>query len=237
MRAAFTASFLLLCSLSSIAQDSVSVQITKSVASLNGVSIFHTVALDREVTEVALGYSHPLLHFRHFRLDYHGEVIPFAWISDPVLRETFYNASTGAFLGNVDSRRLESVARHISDFSATQPGVSIRFSATRSSAYGGGIRPIGLEAHYRPEKRVQPFLSGSAGFLQFTRDEPIDHAAGFNFTFALGAGVEVKDHGRNTYFASYRFLHISNAETGTFNPGVNLHTISFGYRFRLKASQ
>ena len=237
MRAVSTAFFLLLCSASSIAQDSFSVQLTQSVASLNGAGIFHTVALDREVTELALGYSHPLHHFRYFRLDYHGDVIPFVWISDPALRETFTDASTGAPLGEIEVRQLASVARSISDFSSTQPGVTTTFAATRSSAYGGGIRPIGLEAHFRPEKGVQPFLSGSAGFLQFTRSEPIDHAAGFNFTFTVGAGVEAKDHGRNAYFASYRFFHISNAETGTFNPGVNLHSISVGYRFRLHASQ
>lgn len=44
---------------------------------------------------------------------------------------------------------------------------------------------------------VQPFASGSGGFLYFTKDVPVPGTARFNFTFDFGGGVQiVKNSGR-----------------------------------------
>ncbi len=53
------------------------------------------------------------------------------------------------------------------------------------------------------------------------------NATGLNFMFDVGGGVRI---GRAVTLG-YKFLHISNANTTSFNPGLDNNVIYAGYSF------
>ena len=52
-----------------------------------------------------------------------------------------------------------------------------------------------------------------------------------NFTVLTELGVDIMVTDSSAMFLGYRFHHVSNANTGFRNPGVNLHTMMFGLSF------
>jgi len=59
--------------------------------------------------------------------------------------------------------------------------------------------------------------------------EDKDFTLGFAFGSHVGGGLRLGDQGR--YEILYRYQHLSNADLGDDNPGVNFHLFQFGYRF------
>ncbi len=57
------------------------------------------------------------------------------------------------------------------------------------------------------------------------------NASGLNFLFAFGGGIRWNTGQRRALALGYRFLHISNAGTTSFNPGVDNNVIYVGYSF------
>jgi lipid A 3-O-deacylase PagL len=102
------------------------------------------------------------------------------------------------------------------------------FQPQRVSAYGAGAAPIGLKFNFRRNKRVQPFGQATGGFLYFNKQVPEVATSQFNFTFDFSGGVQVVNSNRRSYTLGYKFHHISNGNTGFFNPGVDLQMIFFG---------
>jgi hypothetical protein len=116
----------------------------------------------------------------------------------------------------------------------TQPAEYYAQSTTQLAPgrvlYGAGATPLGLQLNCRNTRRVQPFINSTAGFLYFNRQVPVVYSSQFNFTFDLGGGVEVRgEHG--SWSLGYRYHHISNANTGTRNPGVDSSLLWTGYRW------
>lgn len=52
-----------------------------------------------------------------------------------------------------------------------------------------------------------------------------------NFLFDLGVGLRWETSSRGAVSIGYRFLHISNADTTSFNPGVDNNVFYLGYSF------
>lgn len=116
-----------------------------------------------------------------------------------------------------------------SRFAAILPPVgSGVFVFPRVSAFGAGAAPIGLKFNFRRNKRVQPFGQATGGFLYFNKQVPEVATSQFNFTFDFSGGVQVVNSNRRSYTLGYKFHHISNGNTGFFNPGVDLQMVFFG---------
>ena len=103
---------------------------------------------------------------------------------------------------------------------------------TRDQTYGAGLSPIGLKLNFRRSKLLQPFASGSAGFLYFSEQVPITGASQFNFTFEFGGGVDIVRDGRHGISVGYKYQHISNGYTSPLNPGIDVQMIHVGYSVR-----
>jgi hypothetical protein len=74
---------------------------------------------------------------------------------------------------------------------------SFTVQRTRDHTYGAGLSPIGLKLNVRRSQTLQPFVSGSGGFLYFSKDVPVPGATRFNFTFDFDGGIQiVKNSGR-----------------------------------------
>ena len=100
---------------------------------------------------------------------------------------------------------------------------------TRKSVYAAGLSPIGLKFNFRRQHRVQPFASGTGGFLYFREDVPVDGATRFNFTFDFSGGVQIVNSSRRAFTIGYKYQHISNGDRSPINPGVDVQMIYAGF--------
>ena len=101
--------------------------------------------------------------------------------------------------------------------------------STRKSVYGAGAAPIGLKFNFRRNRRVQPIGQTTGGFLYFAEQVPVTNASQFNFTFDFSGGVQIVNSNRRSFTVGYKYHHISNGNTGTFNPGVDVQMIFAGF--------
>jgi len=103
------------------------------------------------------------------------------------------------------------------------------FTVDRKTFYGWGIAPIGLKFNFRRNRRVQPFGQATGGFLYFSDQVPNINTSQFNFTFDFSGGVQIVNSNRRSFTIGYKYEHISNGYTGTYNPGVDLQLIFAGF--------
>lgn len=109
---------------------------------------------------------------------------------------------------------------------------SFALRQTRDHTYGAGLSPIGLKLNFRRSHLLQPYASGSGGFLYFSKQVPVSGASQFNFTFDFGGGVDIVRDGRRAITVGYKYQHISNGHTAPINPGVDIQMIQVGYSIR-----
>jgi len=102
----------------------------------------------------------------------------------------------------------------------------------REHAYGAGVSPIGLKLNLRRMQTLQPYASGTAGFLYFSEDVPVAGAKRFNFTFDFGGGVDIVSDSQRAVTVGYKYQHISNGDRSPINPGVDVQLIYVGYSIR-----
>jgi len=97
----------------------------------------------------------------------------------------------------------------------------------RAYAYGVGGSPIGAQVNFVHFRRVEPFLTSGGGFLYF--NHPMFGATQFNFTAQLGGGAQLFSSNRRTAIdIGYKYHHISNANLGNQNPGMDSHMLFIG---------
>jgi opacity protein-like surface antigen len=86
------------------------------------------------------------------------------------------------------------------------------------------------EHHFVAGGRVLPVWKIGAGFLYADRQIPSGETR-HNFSLISALGVDLMVAERGALFLGYRFHHVSNADTGRINPGINAHTMVFGLTF------
>jgi len=104
----------------------------------------------------------------------------------------------------------------------------------RETAYGGGVNPLGLKLNFFRRSQWQPFAASTAGFVATDKRVPIDVPGGtlFNFTFDFQAGIQHFNSSRTrSWSLGYKLQHISNANRGQLNPGVDFNVLYLGYSF------
>jgi opacity protein-like surface antigen len=100
-----------------------------------------------------------------------------------------------------------------------------------STIYGAGLSPLGLKLNFGQESWIKPFVAASVGFLYFQDDVPVPHSSRFNFTPEIGLGVQFFLAPKRAVTFGYKFHHMSNANTGSSNPGMDSHVIYAGFSF------
>lgn len=113
----------------------------------------------------------------------------------------------------------------------TGPG-TFTIQRSREHTYGAGVSPIGLKLNFRRAQMLQPFVSGSGGFLYFTKEVPVSGAARFNFTYDFGGGIQIVNDSGRAITVGYKYNHISNGYHSPINPGVDVQMIYVGYSIR-----
>lgn len=106
---------------------------------------------------------------------------------------------------------------------------SFTVQRSRDHTYGAGLSPIGLKLNFRRRQMLQPFASGTAGFLYFNKDVPVPGAKQFNFTFDFGGGVQIVRSSKRAITIGYKYQHISNGDRSPINPGVDVQMLYGGF--------
>lgn len=103
------------------------------------------------------------------------------------------------------------------------------FIETGRTTWGVGANLL-YEHHFAAVGRVLPVWKLGGGFMYTGSDLPRDETQ-HNFSLLTALGVDVMVSERSALFLGYRFQHVSNANTGNRNPGINLHSVMFGLSF------
>lgn len=101
----------------------------------------------------------------------------------------------------------------------------------RETRYAFGGSPFGLQANFRPRKKLQPFVGLSLGVLIFNKTTPNDFGKKLNFSTEGGVGVDYRLGNKKAITFGYKFYHISNASRGVVNPGYDAQLLYLGYTF------
>jgi len=89
--------------------------------------------------------------------------------------------------------------------------------------YMGGLEAVAPRWNFtRVSKRMVPFLGFDGGMLFGPDKFPPGDTARANFTAALDGGAHIFTKRRQSFDTTIRLYHLSNAETGRYNPGVPL---------------
>ena len=101
------------------------------------------------------------------------------------------------------------------------------------AVYGFAAAPLGFTFEIARRRRAHPFAETMEGIVASTEPIPENQpdASGLNFVVDLGGGVKWMAGDRRAVTLGYRFLHISNAGTTSFNPGVDNNVFYVGYSF------
>jgi len=160
---------------------------------------------------LAFRYSHSIRESSSMKLKYLLDIAPVAVLNYP--RTRIYQVSPG-------------VTRTVRD---------------RTTVYGAGFAPGGLQLNFRNRKKYQPFLAGSLGFMYFTKIVPDNRTplqpratgAKINYTGDLGGGLEIGMKNNRNFIVGYKYYHMSNLYTGNINIGYNSNMIYAGMNFGL----
>lgn len=185
---------------------------------------------DRRLVALGFTFSRRLLHTPFADWYYAPEIRPFALIQDPVAFQTLrFNNSTFSQSLPLPGACKSGAFSEPADPATGFPGYTFTQTCGTRWTYAGGISPLGQRINIAPRNRLQPFAVCNAGFLVSPRDVPLNNSSRFNFTFEFGGGFEFFHDRRHSWSVEYRIHHLSNAYTGTYNPGVDSQIFKLTY--------
>ena len=195
-------------------------------------------AANRKLLDFGAGYNRRLFFNRIVNWQYSGELVPVALESDPLEVETIQQTSPTVVNSTFDlgSQALNCHRQSIS-YSFTAPsgvtytGSESFFCSGRQWTIGEGISPVGFQWNFLTRQKIQPFFVGHGGYMYSTQPIPVPMAGSFNFTFDVGAGVEVYRNKTRSIRVEYRYHHISNHDTAAENPGIDNGLVQVSYSF------
>lgn len=99
----------------------------------------------------------------------------------------------------------------------------VQYHVDGRSYYMGGLEAVSPRWNFtRMDRRFVPYLGFDGGMLFGPNKFPPGNTANANFTAALELGTHLFTLRRQSIDTSIRLHHLSNAETGQYNPGVPL---------------
>jgi hypothetical protein len=185
--------------------------------------IFIGDAEQRRVWTAELGYSHSILTKRSIVLNYEGSVAPFFQERDPTLTGTTF--SFNGYTNNVDyaPERVIYVSHAPVGYASVGSGSSVPIYPVYGTmkTYAVAFNPLGVRLNSFSHERIQPTFATDFGVVISGRDLPIDNSSNFNFMFSFGPGAEFFLNREASIRLEYIFRHISNANIGAINPGID----------------
>jgi len=94
--------------------------------------------------------------------------------------------------------------------------------------YAAGANPIGLQGNIG-SKWIQPFGSGSLGFLYFNRQMPVIGSSQFNYNITIGFGAQFFPRAGRSFTVGWKYHHLSNGDQARLNPGLDSGVFYLGF--------
>ena len=153
------------------------------------------------------------------------------------------------FLVNLQYARTLFVARSLTfKYKADVVPLALEFQPTQvymvggkplvnpgGTLYAAGANPIGLQGNIG-SKWIQPFGSGSLGFLYFNRQMPVIGSSQFNYNITIGFGAQFFPRAGRSFTVGWKYHHLSNDYRARFNPGLDSGVFYVGFSmFRASA--
>lgn len=197
-------------------------------------------ATGRKITALGLGFERRTFLMNGMTGSMIGEIRPFMTVTDPTM--------TGFKLEFPEQPAYSGLVKFTSPVPVDNPvtakplnvilvmqnqayaGTATYTGGTRST-YVTAISPLGYKLSLLPHKRIQPFVTGLTGVAFAPRDIPVFNSSSFNFTFEVGAGIEVFQTHTRSCRMEYRYHHLSNADSGNVNPGIDSGVVKVTYSF------
>lgn len=194
-------------------------------------------AEQRKLLEFGGSYNRRLWLGRQVSWQYSAEFLPVVLESDPL--SLFVDAQTSPTVTTtlVSGNPPVSCSAFIEHYSfpgsngETYSGTAMLSCHGRRWTVGEAMSPVGIQWNFRPAHKLQPFLDGHGGYMYSAKHIPVDSAGSFNFTFDVGAGLELYRTRTRSVRLEYRYHHISNDNTATSNPGIDNGLIQVTYSF------
>jgi len=185
------------------------------------------ISEQRRTWTTGLEYGRTLWGNQSARLDYEGSITPFFQERDPTFIGSSLTPGGPIFFPSPPTRVV---------FVSSQPGpgsgVYNVYSTTKTYAFA--VSPIGARINGFNSHKLQPTFSTDLGMVFSTRDLPIDDSSSFNFLFSFGPGLEYFLSPNNAIRLEYLYRHLSNANLGATNPGVDQGTFRLTLSHRHK---
>jgi opacity protein-like surface antigen len=179
-------------------------------------------AQQRKTLTAGVEYTRRLWEGGHARLDYSGEFSPFFRESDPVM--VGYKETISGSTIPIQPQRSIAV-KQVAPLCYLVESMTCNLVYTvygpNEITYATSVSPIGARAVFLPRRRLQPTFAADMGVVISSRDIPVDHTAGLNYQFAFGPGVQAFVSRNTAVRLEYIYRHISNADTGSINPGID----------------
>lgn len=199
-------------------------------------------AVDRQLLEYGISYTHRLLHNNTVNWQYNAEFMPNALVLD--YEPTAVNEETSPVPGNHPTSAqpygMVNCLASSTPYSSTYTlgnGKTVTYSGTivttcpRRWIVGTAFSPVGFQWNFRPTHTLQPYFVSHGGYIYTTRPIPEPTAGSFNFTFDFGAGIEWFRAPHRSVRLDYRIHHISNHDTAWDNPGIDNGVFQLTYVF------
>jgi hypothetical protein len=201
-------------------------------------------ARQRELADFGFAYTRRIFRFKNSTLNYHMELRPVLFESDPVRTVAYtYTNPTGApvtglpasgtFGGTiVGACQVGSGSGLLTIGGQPNPLVyNYTITCPRQWTFGQAFSPFGFRYSMRTRYRIQPFIVGTLGYMYTNRPVPVDDAEAFNFVFDFGAGVELFRSKCKSVSLEARYHHFSNRDTAEANPGTDNVMYKLSYSF------
>jgi hypothetical protein len=196
-------------------------------------------AEQRKLFDVGISYNRRIFLDRIVNWQYSGEILPVALEGDPQSRvvenQTYPTVATQVYNSQ---ETLVSCAPYTQPYTQYLVNGTVYSSGTytvscagRNWNIGEALSPVGMQWNFLPRLKTQPFFTGHGGYMYTTHPIPVASAGSFNFTFDLGAGIELYRSKTRSVRAEYRYHHISNHETAEQNPGIDNGLFQVTYSF------
>jgi hypothetical protein len=177
----------------------------------------------RQIWTLGAEYSHALRQGPRFRFDYEASVMPVWEERDPTVTGTEFFVSGQEIVTPQTPVRVVNITHlpvgNILTGNGSFAPVYALFGT--ENTYAAAITPLGARVSAMPRWRVQPTFAIDLGFVFSSRDIPIDDATQFNFSLAMGPGIQFYSDAHTSWRVEYVYRHASNAGQGDQNPGID----------------
>ena len=195
-------------------------------------------AENRKLLNLGVSYNRGLILNRIINFQYSAELMPVVLESDPLSLFVQNQTSPTTASDSFSSSPPISCSPETIPYSTVDPVTGTVYSGTlviscrgRRWVVGQAMSPAGFQVNFLPRRKLQPLLDGHGGYMYSTQAIPVDGAGSFNFTFDVGAGLELYRTKTRSFRVEYRYHHISNNNTAAMNPGIDNGLFQVTYCF------